>query len=519
MTANPSKRRGVLDLIERIGNRLPDQLTLFAIFAAVVFVASWLLWKIGLTVTHPTTGASVSVFNLASRDGVQWIFTSVVSNFVGFAPLGTVLVSMIGIGLAERTGLFSALIKSAIAATPLRVLTPAMVFIGIMSHTAADAGYVLLPPIAAAIYASVGRHPLAGVAAVMAGVGGGFSANLLICALDPLLAGLTQDAARILDKSYSVHAAANYYFMAASTFVLTLVGWAVTAWVVEPRLGRWSPAAGSTAPVEAKLEPITREEKRGLLFSGVAVALVALLVVWLVAPQDGILRSTNPELPSGDVRRFDPFFKSLVPIIMLVFFIPGIVFGLTTRRVRSDKDVARMTSDVMATMGGYVMMAFVAAQFIRWFDKSNLGLILAIEGGATLKSIGLGGAGLMIGFVVLTATINLLISSASAKWTILAPVFVPMFMLVGISPEATQCFYRVGDSVTNIVTPLNVYFPIILAVVRRYTPEAGLGTIISLLLPYSVAYLVIWTIMACVWIGAGWAIGPASPLEYVAPTP
>lgn len=507
----------ILDWVERAGNRLPDQATIFIALAALTLLASWAAAAAGLTARHPISGADIHALNLLSRDGLQWVFANVVTNFTGFAPLGTVLVAMIGVGVAEKTGLFSALLKATVTAVPRWAITPTVVFAGINSNVASDAGYVILPPLAAMLYASLGRHPLAGIAAAFAGVAAGFSANLLPSTLDPMLAGLTQDASRVLDSRYTVNAACNFYFMFASVFVLTLAAWFISDRWVEPRFGPWrglptSPPAGddpSNPPADSLR--LTPTERRGLWAAGASFALTVALIVCLVVPADGVLR--DPKTAS-----IDPFLGSLVALIMIIFIIPGLAYGIATRQIRSDRDATKMMSQTMAAMGHYIVMAFFAGQFIAWFRRSNLGSILAIEGADFLRTIGLTGVPLMVGFVLVTAAFNLLMSSASAKWAMLAPIFVPMLMMLGKSPEATQAYYRVGDSVTNCITPLNVYLPILLAAAHRYVPTAGLGTLIAAMIPYSVGFLLIWTLVLVVWIQFGVHLGPASPLVYTPAT-
>lgn len=492
-----------LNLVERVGNKLPDQTTIFIGLAAVAMLVSWLAssWS----TIHPVTKEPVHIYNLASRDGLQWVFGSVVTNFTGFAPLGTVLVAMIGVGIAERTGLFAALLKSLVTAVPLSAITPTIVFAGVMSNVASDAGYVILPPLAAMLYASKGRHPLAGIAAAFSGIGAGFSANLLLSTLDPMLADLTKTAARLYDSNYDVVASCNYTFMAASTFLVTGVGWFVSSRIVEPRLGKWDPSQGDpTAAVE--FHPLSSVERKGMLAAGITFLLTLAIIGLLVVPEGALLRDE-----AGEIK---PFYKSLVALIMIVFVLPGTVYGLVTGSIRSDRDASKMMTQTMASMGGYVVMAFFAGQFIAWFGKSNLGLVIAIEGAAVLKSIDLTGLPLMIAFVLFICVFNLLMSSASAKWAILAPVFVPMMMVLGKSPEAVQAYYRVGDSVTNVITPLNVYLPILLSVAQRYDRKAGFGTLIAAMLPYSIVFLITWTIMLVVWISLGIPLGQDAPLTY-----
>lgn len=510
-----SARRGLfnalLDGVERVGNRMPDQITIFMALGVVTLLVSSLGAWMGWSIVHPVSGRTEVVRDLLSRDGLAWVLGSVVSNFAGFPPLGTVLVAMIGVGVAERTGLFAALLKLLVMSVPAALVTPTIVFAGIMSNTASDAGYVILPPLAAMLFHSLGRHPLAGVGAAFAGVAGGFSANLLLSTLDPMLAGLTAAAAGTIQNGYSVHAAVNFYFMAASVPVLMLVGWFVSEKIVEPRLGRWDPASAPAGAETAGFAPLEPIERTGLWAALAAFVATGALIAWMVLPENGILRDPGGKDTIG---RLKPFFAALVAIIFAVFIVPGIVFGVVTGRLRSDRDAARMMNQTMAAMGGYVVLAFFAAQFIEWFKQSNLGLFIAVGGAEMLKSVKFTGFPLMISFVLVTALFNILMSSASAKWALMAPVFVPMFMLLGKSPEAAQAMYRVGDSCTNAITPLNAYFPILLAVVHRYLPSAGIGTLISMMVPYSIAFLLAWTIMLMGWMAVGAELGPGAGILY-----
>lgn len=526
LTINASApRRGglnrALDFLEAVGNRLPDQSTIFVALAVGTLVASAIASGAGWSVTHPITGATIQPVNLLSRDGMQWVLANVVRNFAGFAPLGTVLVAMIGVGVAERTGLFAALMKLIVTAAPHRFATPAVVFVGTLSHIAADAGFVIVPPLAAMLFHSLRRHPLVGVAAAMAGVAGGFSATVVLCALDPLLSGLTQEAAQTLDPTVKVHAAVNYYFLAASVPLLTVVGWIVADRFVEPRLGPWRPELLPRETMdgpEQALTPLTSMERRGLWAALVGVLVVLSLIATMVIPENGVLRKPRePGAPAADwIKTYSPLFDSLVALLLGVFIVPGVVYGVVTGQVRSDKDAARMMRQTISTMGGYIVLAFFAAQFIEWFKKSNLGLFLSIAGADWLRAMHVSGAPLLISFIVLVAAFNLLMCSASAKWALVAPIVVPMFMQLGYSPEATQAVYRVGASCTNPITPLNPYFPIVIAVAQRYVPRAGMGTLISLMVPFSLAYLVTWTAFAVAWILLELPVGPGAALHYPA---
>jgi aminobenzoyl-glutamate transport protein len=489
-----------LDIIERVGNRLPDPISIFVILAVLVLVVSWITAGLGVTVVHPRDGSLISAVNLLDRDGLRRIFTEAVRNFTGFAPLGIVLVAMIGVGVAEKTGLITVALRVFVTSMPRTLLTASVIFAGMLAHLAADAGIIILPPIAALLFAAAGRHPLAGLAAAFAGVSGAFSANILPAPLDVLLIGFTQEAARAskLLPGYEPQVLGNYYFLAVTALVLTPVGTWVTHRFVEPRLGPWKPQE------DHRLGDLTPEERRGLRAAGLALALTVALFLVLVLPPWAPLRGPGVT----PLERLKPFFDSIVVLIMLLFFIPGLAYGLASGKVRSDRDVARMTGDTLATMGTYIVLAFAAAQFVSYFAWSNLGAILAISGAGFLKGLGLQGAPLLLGLVLFSASLDFFITSASAKWALMAPVFVPMFALMGFTPECTQVVFRIGASVVNIITPCLPYMPIILAAVRRYDPKAGAGTLISMMVPYSIAFLVAWTTLLLAFYALGWPIGP-----------
>ena len=504
-----SSSRGLLGLIERVGNRLPDPVTLFAIGALVVLLISQLGAWLGWSATNPRTDEVVVVKSLLSSDGLRWVWRSLVENFTGFAPLGVVLVAMLGIGVAERTGLISAALERIVNLTPRTLVTPGLVFAGVMSSLATDAGYVVLPPLAAAIFASMGRSPLAGIAAVFVGVGGGFSANLFVTALDPLLQGATQSAANLLDPDVVVPVTANYYFMVASTFMVTLLGWFVTDRIVEPRFGadeiRRQIASGESAEREDGEDGTSSSTCGPLLAAGVSfVAVAGILLAMILLPgaplNGGYERAPDVVIPYWS--------EAIVPMLFVLFLVPGIVFGIGNGTVRSDRDVARMLTESMASMGGYVVLAFFCGQFVAWFGESGLGTILAIRGIEILSAWDLPKPLLVVSIVLLTALLNLFIGSASAKWFLLAPVFVPLFLGLGISPELTQAAYRVGDSTTNIIAPLNPYLVIVIVFMRRYQRDAGIGSVLSLMLPYTLVLLAGWIVMLLVWMSLGLSLGP-----------
>jgi aminobenzoyl-glutamate transport protein len=508
---NATARRTWLDrslaFVERVGNALPHPGTLFALMAITVVLLSGLLAQFDLAVTHPGTGEEVRAVNLMSREGLHRILTGMVTNFTSFAPLGTVLVAMLGIGIAESSGLIGAAIRKLVLSAPRNLLTGVLVFAGIMSNMASEIGYVLLVPLAATIFLAAGRHPLAGLAAAFAGVSGGYSANLLLGTIDPLLAGLSEEAARIVDPEYVVNPAANWYFMVVSTFVLTVAGTFVTEKIVVPRLGEY------TGDEKAELHPMTPEERRGLRYSVVATTIFAVLLVWSALPLDfplpgsGFLR--DPE--TGDLLR-SPFMSGIVAIIFLLGLVSGVAYGVGAGTFRNDGQVMKGMGKAMETLGLYLVLVFFAAQFVAYFNWTNIGLIVAVKGAQALQASGLGAIPLILSFVLLSSFLNMFMGSASAKWAIMAPVFVPMLMLLGYSPELTQTAYRIGDSSTNIISPMMTYFALIVAFVARYDAKAGIGTVIATMLPYTVTFLLVWMTMLVIWMLVGAPVGPGAPL-------
>ncbi len=499
--------------VERWGQRLPDPLTLFAIMAGLVILASALLVGTSAEVVQRTGDVvNLSVKNLLTLEGIRWMLLSAVDNFINFAPLGPVLTVMIGIGVAERTGLISMGLRVLVTKVPESLLNATVIFAGVMSSMAADAGYVVLTPLGALLFASVKRHPLAGLAAAYAGVSGGFSANLLITGLDPMLSALTQQAAQSLDPSYSVNPACNYYFMVASTVLITVLGTFVTSRIVEPMLGEWDPSRGDGSQHQESTEPGAAETRAFGISVGVGVLIaIGILLLGLVpgAPLHDSVQEGEPA-----VNALQSFFSAIEILVTIGFIIPGLVYGVMTKSIQSDKDLAKMMSDTMASMGAYVVLAFVAGQFVAYFNWTNLGAITAVKGAGVLESIGLKGGVLMIAFLFVASTMNFLVGSASAKWAFMAPIFVPMLMQMGLSPEATQAAYRVGDSITNIISPLMPYLPIIIVFAQKYDRKAGIGTILASMLPYSIAFLIGWTIMLLFWVYAEIPLGPGASAIY-----
>jgi aminobenzoyl-glutamate transport protein len=491
-----------LGFIEKAGNALPHPATLFALMALAIIIISGIAAQLNLTVTHPGTGKPIQPVSLLSLAGLHRILTEMVTNFTGFAPLGTVLVALLGIGVAEGSGFIGAALKLLVLSAPRRLLTFVIVFAGVMSNAASEVGYVLLVPLGAVIFLAAGRNPIVGLAAAFAGVSGGYSANLLLGTVDPLLAGLSEEAARIVNPEYLVNPACNYYFMAASTFIISATGTFVTEKVVAPRLGEYTGEEKG-----AEMSEVTPEEKRGLWFALIAGIVFVGVLLFGTVPSNGFLRDPA----TGGLLR-SPFMSGIVAIIFVSASILGIAYGLGARTIRSDSDVVKAMGKSMETLGVYLVLVFFAAQFVAFFNWTNLGLIFAVKGAEVLKASGLGTIPLIVMFVLISATINLFMGSASAKWAIMAPVFIPMFMLLGYSPEFTQAAYRIGDSVTNIVSPMMSYFALIVAFVSRYEQKAGIGTVIATMLPYSIAFLIVWSILLVLWILLDLPLGPGASL-------
>lgn len=496
--------KGVLNSIERIGNKLPHPATIFIILSAIVIILSSIMANMGVSVTYTGLDRSsmeikemtANIVSLLTPEGIRYMFTSAVNNFTNFAPLGTVLVALLGVGVAEGTGLIGALLTKLVTSTPKRLITIVVVFAGVMSSIASDAGYVVLVPLGAIIFLSFGRHPMAGLAAAFAGVSGGFSANLLAGPNDALLAGITTEGAKLFSADASVGAADNWFFIAASTFLITIIGTIITEKVVEPKLGEYK------GDEKATVLKISSEEKRGLKFAGIATLIFIVALIVLMLP-NGILRNpkTNEILNS-------PFMDSIVVIISLLFFIPGVAYGVGCGSVKNDKDVIGLMGKSMSAMGGYIVLVFFAAQFVQYFSYTNMGIVIAVNGANFLEGVGFTGIPLIIAFIILTAFINLFMGSASAKWAIMAPIFVPMLMKLGNSPALVQMAYRIGDSTTNIISPLMSYFALIVAFAEKYDKKSGVGTLITVMIPYSIAFLIGWTILLITWYALGLPLGP-----------
>lgn len=489
--------------LESLGNRLPHPALLFLYLSAGVLLLSWIGSHLGFSATHPITGESLQVVNLISVDGVDKILTSTVQNFVQFAPVGTVLVAIMGIGVAEHSGLLKYALSTAVSGAKPKLLTFLVAFTGVLSSLAADTGYVVLIPLAGLLFQIAGRHPLAGIAAAFAGVSGGYSANLLIGPLDVILSGISQEAARLVDPAYEVSPAANYYFILVSTFLVAILVTWVTASVVEPTLRKSREVSSSQASGNVPYEP-SLADRKALKSVGLFTVLFVFVLAASLIPDNGILRGS---VPGGSVLT-SPFMKGIVVVIALYAGLCGMLFGRISGRWKSSTAAIESMEKSLATMAGYLVLMFFAAQFVSYFAWSQLGVIVAIKGATILQSIDLPSSVLLLLFVGVAACINLLVGSASAKWALLAPVFVPMLLLVGLTPEATQMAFRVGDSVTNIITPLMPYFGVVVAYAQVHDRQVGIGTIMAMMLPYSIALMIGWSALLLIWIGLDIPLGP-----------
>lgn len=487
----------LLDRVEALGNRLPDPAVLFLALLIAVWILSAGLAQFSYSHIDPRTGAPLEIHNLATPSQLAQFLSGMVATFVGFHPLGVVLIAMLGIGVADHTGFIRTGLKALMNVTSRAVVTPMLLLIAIISHSAVDAGYVLVIPLGAVIFQAAGRHPLAGIAAAFAGVSGGFSANFVPSALDPMLQGITQAGAQIIDPGIELNPLNNWFFTSASTLLIVGLGWYLTDRVIEPRLS--GTALDGDLAEAPELTPLTADERRGLIaaLATMGLALLALFVSML--PEGSAWRAADGQLTVGSA----PLMRSIVPLIFLVFLIPGVVFGYAAKTVTGHRDLVAGMTQAMSGLAYYLVMAFFASLFIAEFGRSNLGALMALEGAALLKAAALPAFITVVGVILITGVVNLFVGSASAKWALLAPILVPMLMQLGLSPDLTQAAYRVGDSSTNIITPLMPYFPLVVVFCQRYVKGAGIGTVLSMMLPYAIVFLVAWT----GFLLAYWAVG------------
>ncbi|WP_025819262.1 AbgT family transporter [Shewanella marina] len=511
--ANQQLKQGflgrALDGIERVGNKLPDPAMLFLMLMFIVWALSALLSGFSFETIDPRTQAPIVVSNLMSAEALTHFLMNMVPTFTSFAPLGVVLVAMLGVGVAEHSGFINTALKQMLKVTPAKFLTPAVVLVGIISHTATDAGYVVVIPLAGVIFFAVGRHPLAGIAAAFAGVSGGFCANFIPSGIDPLLQSFTQSAAQIVDPTIQVNPLNNWFFAASSCIPIVLVIWYLTDKILEPRLQRTHRVNNDEVDVPAMNEVTDKELKAFRIASIVMMAAIVGFFA-LALPESSTLRDANGSLTSFSA----PLMKSIVPLIFIFFLLPGLVYGYLTGAFTKTADVVAAMSKSMSGMAHYIVMAFFCAQFVAAFSQSNLGALIAVEGADLLKAMNLPAEVTVIGMVFLVAFVNLFVGSSSAKWALIGPVLVPMLMQLNISPDLSQAAYRIGDSSSNIVTPLMPYFPLVVVYCQRYVKNIGIGTLISMMLPFSISLIAIWSTWLLVYWGLGLPLGLGASYSY-----
>lgn len=503
-----------LNIVEKVGNKLPDPVTIFVILCFVVMILSYFVAKSGISAPHPgqideSTGENLIVkgVNLLSKEQLQLFLTSIVKNFTSFAPLGLVLVTMLGAGLAEKSGYMETVMKTTVTKVPKKLLTATIIFVGIMANAVADAGFVVLPPLAALVFLGVGRHPLVGLFAGYAGVAAGFSANLMINMLDVLVAGFTIPAAQIIDPSYTGTPAMNWYFLIVSTFLLVIIGTFVTEKYLAPRFED-SDFMVSDDDVDSQITPL---EKKGMKLASIGLLICVIILIGLCIGPNAFMK--DPETGSI-LTASSPLMDGMVPIITIIFFVPGLTYGIITKKIKNDKDLAAILYDSMSGMGSYIVLAFAAGQFLALFNSSNMSSLLSIKGAEWLRSIGLTGPALLVAFVMFAAFINLFIGSCSAKWAIMAPIFVPMFLMLGYDPALTQVAYRIGDSITNPISPIFTYFPVILAFAKKYDKDIGIGTVMASMTPYSLLFGLAWIILLIIFMVFNLPLGPGGGIYY-----
>lgn len=493
---------GFLDRIERMGNKIPHPFILFIWLIVIVWIASFICASMGVSVINPVDNKVVTVKSLLSAEGIIYMLKNMIKNFTGFAPLGVVLTMTLGIGLAEHVGFLSALMRETILGASPKVVTFIVMLIGVCGSIASDVAIVIIPAIAATIFATIGRHPLAGIALGYASTSAGFSANLMIVATDALLSGISTEAIQIVNKNISVTPVDNWYFMVVSTFVLAIVGTLICEKIIEPRLGTYK----GNKIIES--EKVTPEEKKALKKAGIGALIYVGIILAIILPKNSFLRNpkTGSLIPS-------PFLSSIIPILLILFIIVSYIYGKEIGKIKKGSDIPKYMASSISDMSSYIVLVFVMSQFIAYFNWTNLGYVIAVNGVNKLKSAQFVGIPLFIMFILLTSLINLLIGSASAKWALLAPIFIPTFYMLGYNPALTQMLYRIGDSTSNVISPISPYFPIILGLANKYDKKAGVGTILSIMLPYSLIMLGTWILLAILWFILGLPLGPSVPIR------
>ena len=532
----------LLDGVEKAGNKVPHPAVIFLLLIVLVVVLSVVLSWTGLHVSYeslspgpvsaqpaypegtdqpslvvppdvlenppvhavPTT---VQVKNLLAADGIRFIFTSAVDNFTNFGVVGVILVAMVGVGLAEEAGLIAALIRRLVAVAPRGALTFIIVLLGVLSSVASDAGYLVLIPLGAVAFQSVGRHPLAGLAAAFAGVGATFGVNVIITPTDGIVTEITNEAIHLVDPARSIGLTANLYFGIAATLFLAVVITIVSERLVEPGLGRWT---GPTEPAHTQEGDGGAEaEARGLRLAFFGTVAVVVVVSFLTFLPGAPLR--NPD--TGAAFDDSPFMDGLIFIIMLLFLVAGLCYGIGARTLRGSAAVMAAITKTFAGLGGLIFLLLIIAQFIAYFNYTNMATIAAVKLADALESANVGALWLLLGFIGVTLLLDVIIPGVIPKWAIFAPIFVPLFLRLGVAPQTVLAAYRVGDGPVNVITPLMVYLPFIVVLTQKYKKEAGVGTVVSLMLPYTLIVAVAWTVFFVVWYAIGIPLGPAAPVH------
>ncbi|MCE7784948.1 AbgT family transporter [Staphylococcus xylosus] len=495
-----------LNIVEKVGNRLPDPSILFFLMCLGLAVLTWIISFFSITVKHPGSGDTIAIKSILSSDGLSMILNDAVKNFSEFPALGLVLAVMLGIGVSEKTGYFDKLMIQVVHKAPKKIIIPVIILVGILGNAAGDAATIVLPPLTAMVFIKLGYHPIAGLAMAYASALGGFSANVMIGMSDALLYAFTEPAAKIVSDNVHVNVAMNWYFIAASIIVLLPAVYWVTMRFVIPRLGTYD-ASNSDIKVDEENKGLTPEENKAVFWANISFfAMIALLIV-LAIPQNSFLRNAK----TGSLLNDAPIINGVGLIILVLFLVPGLVYGIKMKVFHNSKDLGKMLADSMGSMGSFIVIVFFAAQLLAFLEWSNLGVIVAVKGASLLQ--GQNGIVLILGIIILSALINLLIGSASAKWGILAPIFIPMLMLVGFHPAFTQMLYRIGDSISNPITPMMPYLPLLLSYAQKYDKRMKLGSLLSSLMPYTIILSIVWPLFMIIWYLLGWPLGPGGPLD------
>jgi len=520
----PARQRGFLGVVERVGNMLPDPTIIFLYLIVILMIVSAIGAGLGWSASLPYSGKQAPAgaelaggvltyraSSLFSAENIARLFTEMPRTYASFTPLGIILTIMMGAAVAERSGLFFALIRGSLRGTPRRYMTPIIAVVGMVSHHAADAAYVVLIPMAAVLFASVGRHPLAGIAAALAAVSGGYAGNIMPGQLDVLLFGFTQEAARIVEPGWTMNPLGNWYFILGIVVFFTPIIWFVTDKVVEPRLGTWNEEVDEELRADLGKGELSGDERRGLRHAGIAALLVtALFAALCLWPGYTPFIDQDAEGPI----RLQPLYASMIAALFLLFLLTGVVFGRAVGTVKNSNDVIAMMREGVKTIAPYLVFVFFAAHFVAMFNWSGIGPILAIGGAEKLQGMNLPPALLLVCVLLLSSLMDLFIGSSTAKWSVLSSVVVPMFMLLGISPEMTTAAYRMGDSYTNIMTPLMSYFPLVLVFCQRWDKSMGVGSLLALMLPYALCFMATGIMMVVAWVVFDLPLGPHAQVFY-----